>query len=131
MTEAKPNVGNNEHRDSVDGASQQCERTDNGSHAGSAHKANSGATREPTIRATDESSGDDDDDEEEIDDEGDEESEEEDDEEGDDDEPRLKYARLTQHLGTVYRNGDSTSTFLVAGDKMIIGTHKGNIVLTP
>lgn len=37
----------------------------------------------------------------------------------DDDEPRLKYAYLTKHLGSIYRNGDATSTFLVAGDKMV------------
>ncbi|CZR64445.1 related to VPS41-required for the vacuolar assembly [Phialocephala subalpina] len=55
-----------------------------------------------------------------------EESEAEDDDEPED-EPKLKYARLTSHLGPVYRNGDATSTFLVAGDKMIIGTHNGNI----
>ncbi|KAK5657540.1 hypothetical protein OQA88_3113 [Cercophora sp. LCS_1] len=63
--------------------------------------------------------------EEEEEDSGDEEEEEE--EDGDDDEPKLKYARLTQHLGAVYRNGDATSSFLVAGDKMIAGTHNGNI----
>ncbi|PSN60324.1 vacuolar assembly protein-like protein [Corynespora cassiicola Philippines] len=52
------------------------------------------------------------------------------DEEGDD-EPKLKYTRLTGSLGPVYRNGDATSTFIVAGDKMIVGTHNGNIhVLT-
>ncbi|KAF8859309.1 vacuolar assembly protein-like protein [Acephala macrosclerotiorum] len=56
-----------------------------------------------------------------------EESEAEDDEDEPEDEPKLKYARLTTHLGPVYRNGDATSTFLVAGDKMIIGTHNGNI----
>lgn len=67
-------------------------------------------------------------------------------EEEEDEEPRLKYASLTKHLKPVYRNGDATSTFLVAGDKMvsrlsqvlelnarltahkIIGTHNGNIV---
>lgn len=48
-----------------------------------------------------------------------EEEEEEEDEDDDDDEPRLKYARLTQHLGPLYRNGDATSAFLVAGDKMV------------
>ena len=42
-------------------------------------------------------------------------SEEEDEEE----EPRLKYASLTKHLKPVYRNGDATSAFLVAGDKMV------------
>lgn len=35
------------------------------------------------------------------------------------DEPKLKYARLTSHLGPIYRNGDAASTFLVAGDKMV------------
>ncbi|KAF3360742.1 hypothetical protein VdG1_01055 [Verticillium dahliae VDG1] len=70
----------------------------------------------------DEEDEDEDEDEEEDEDEDDEEDEDEEDEE-----PRLKYARLTQHLGPVYRNGDATSAFLVAGDKMIIGTHNGNI----
>jgi len=56
--------------------------------------------------------------EEEEDDE--EENDEEDEEDDDDDEePKLKYARLTQHLGPLYRNGDATSSFLVAGDKMV------------
>ncbi|KAF2728266.1 hypothetical protein EJ04DRAFT_581471 [Polyplosphaeria fusca] len=50
-----------------------------------------------------------------------------DDEEEADEEPKLKYTRLTSSLGPVYRNGDATSTFLVAGDKMIAGTHNGNI----
>ncbi|KAL4918560.1 hypothetical protein BDW62DRAFT_63161 [Aspergillus aurantiobrunneus] len=49
----------------------------------------------------------------------------EDDEE--EDEPHLKYSYLTKQLGGAYRNGDATSTFLAAGDKMIIGTHNGNI----
>lgn len=53
----------------------------------------------------------------------DEEEEEETDEE--DEEPRLKYSYLTKHLGSVYRNGDATSTFLVAGDKMV-GVHLGS-----
>jgi hypothetical protein len=46
-----------------------------------------------------------------------EEEEEESDEE--DEEPRLKYGYLTKQLGSVFRNGDATSTFLVAGDKMV------------
>lgn len=61
-----------------------------------------------------------------VDEEEEEESQEsEADDDGDDDddepedEPKLKYARLTSHLGPVYRNGDATSTFLVAGDKMV------------
>lgn len=47
-------------------------------------------------------------------------SEEDDDEEEDaDEEPKLKYTRLTGSLAPVYRNGDATSTFMVAGDKMV------------
>ena len=59
------------------------------------------------------------DEEEEDEDEGEDEDEDEDDEDEEDDEPTLKYARLTQHLRQVYRNGDATSSFLVAGDKMV------------
>lgn len=44
---------------------------------------------------------------------------EDDDDDGEEDEPKLKYARLTAHLLPVYRNGDATSAFLVAGDKMV------------
>ena len=40
-------------------------------------------------------------------------------EEDEEDEPRLKYTKLTASLASVYRNGDDTSTFLVAGDKMV------------
>jgi hypothetical protein len=43
----------------------------------------------------------------------------EDEEEEENDEPKLKYARMTGYLGSVYRNGDATSAFLVAGDKMV------------
>ncbi|KAK8111131.1 uncharacterized protein PG998_007588 [Apiospora kogelbergensis] len=53
--------------------------------------------------------------------------EEDDSDDDEDDEPKLKYARLTQHLSAVYRNGDMTSAFLVAGDKMLVGTHNGNM----
>ncbi|OJJ51601.1 hypothetical protein ASPZODRAFT_56678 [Penicilliopsis zonata CBS 506.65] len=59
----------------------------------------------------------------EQDDNDDEEEEEEEEEE----EPKLKYAYLTKQIGSVYRNGDATSSFLTVGDKMIIGTHNGNI----
>ncbi len=51
--------------------------------------------------------------------EGGEEEEGEGSEEEEDEEPRLKYASLTKHLKSVYRNGDATSAFLVAGDKMV------------
>lgn len=50
----------------------------------------------------------------------DEENEDEDDEDEDEeDEPRLKYTSLTKNLKSLYRNGDATSAFLVAGDKMV------------
>jgi hypothetical protein len=52
-------------------------------------------------------------------DEEDEDEEDEDDSDDEDEEPKLKYARLTSHLGAVYRNGDATSSFVVAGDKMV------------
>ncbi|KAA8646233.1 hypothetical protein EYZ11_000629 [Aspergillus tanneri] len=68
----------------------------------------------------------DDDTEEGAEDSEEENEEDEDDEEEDEEEPRLKYAYMTKHLGAVYRNGDATSSFLAAGDKMIIGTHNGN-----
>lgn len=41
-------------------------------------------------------------------------------------EPKLKYAKLTGSLTNVYR-GDSTSAFVVAGDKVVLGTHNGNV----
>ncbi|CAN8105307.1 unnamed protein product [Discula destructiva] len=81
-------------------------------------------TTESTEKDFDEEEEEDDDDDDDDDDVEEEEDEEEDD---DDDEPRLKYARLTQNLAGVYKNADATSSFLVAGDKMIIGTHNGNI----
>lgn len=54
-------------------------------------------------------------------DEDDEENEGDDDDEDEDeeDEPRLKYSSLTKNLKPLYRNGDATSAFLVAGDKMV------------
>ncbi|PGH18907.1 hypothetical protein AJ80_04326 [Polytolypa hystricis UAMH7299] len=57
------------------------------------------------------------------------ETEEDEDEEDDEDEeePRFKYASLTKSINSVYRNGDATSSVLAAGDKMIAGTHNGNI----
>lgn len=51
--------------------------------------------------------------------EGGEEEEDGNEEDEEDEEPRLKYAYLTKHLGSVYRNGDATSSFLTAGDKMV------------
>ena len=40
-------------------------------------------------------------------------------EEEEEEEPKLRYTRMTSSLGGLYRNGDATSTFLVAGDKMV------------
>lgn len=47
-------------------------------------------------------------------------SDDDDDDDDVDEEPKLKYSRLTSNLGPVYRNGDATSTFVVAGDKMVL-----------
>ncbi|KAL9121167.1 MAG: hypothetical protein Q9187_002274, partial [Circinaria calcarea] len=55
------------------------------------------------------------------------EDEEEEEEAEEEEEPRLKYASLTKSQAPVYRNADATSAFMVAGDKMVIGTHNGNI----
>lgn len=43
----------------------------------------------------------------------------EEEEEEADEEPKLKYSRLTSSLLPLYRNGDATSSFMVAGDKMV------------
>ncbi|KAJ6166628.1 hypothetical protein N7470_002075 [Penicillium chermesinum] len=88
------------------------------------HRGSEGSSEESDNQEEDDDNGEE---EEEEDGEEEEEEEEEDDDDDDDDdeEPRLKYAFLTKHLGSVYRNGDATSAFLVAGDKMIIGTHNG------
>lgn len=45
--------------------------------------------------------------------------EEEEEEEDEDEEPRLKYVPLTKNQGSLYRNGDAVSAFLVGGDKMV------------
>jgi hypothetical protein len=52
------------------------------------------------------------------------ESEDDEDEDEEEEEPRLKYATLTKSVSPLYRNGDATSTFLVAGDKMASRAHR-------
>ncbi|OJD11872.1 hypothetical protein AJ78_07441 [Emergomyces pasteurianus Ep9510] len=47
-------------------------------------------------------------------------TESDEDEDEDEEEPRLKYASLTKNISSVYRNGDATSSFMVAGDKMVL-----------
>ncbi|KAI1817688.1 hypothetical protein GGS20DRAFT_483371 [Poronia punctata] len=151
MTEAKPSMGNSQPLDSADVTSQpepsderSPSRVASGTKVSPTHEADTATsddakdhnteqeTKTEEEEVVDEDEDEDEEDEDEDEDEGD--SDDEDDEDDDDDEdeeeddePKLKYARLTQHLGPVYRNGDSTSAFLVAGDKMIVGTHKGNI----
>jgi hypothetical protein len=73
----------------------------------------------PENQGKEEDKDEEDDDGDDEDDDGEDEDDDEDEDEDEDEEPRLKYARLTQHLGAVYRNGDATSAFLVAGDKMV------------
>jgi cobalamin biosynthesis protein CobT len=138
MTESSPQPGDNDtHDKTIEPKSSHESIPDHGTGAvgteGSARvRASSGASAETgdgTGASGAQSSGDEDEsDEEEGDNDGDDNDDEDDEDEEDDDEPKLKYARLTQHLGPVYRNGDATSAFLVAGDKMIVGTHNGNIV---
>lgn len=99
-----------------------------GSHDNNVRREHQGGIEETTEATEDDDDEDDDDNDDDDEEEDEDEEEEEDDEDEEDDEPRLKYARLTQHLGGVYRNADATSSFLVAGDKMIVGTHNGNIV---
>jgi hypothetical protein len=54
---------------------------------------------------------------------GDEYEDEDEVEEGEKDEkPKLQYARLTQHLGVVYKNGNATRSFFVAGDIHMLPT---------
>jgi len=74
---------------------------------------------DPSKPRQEESSRDEDDSEDDDEDTDAEEEEDDDDDDAEDDEPKLKYARLTSHLGPVYRNGDATSAFLIAGDKMV------------
>ena len=52
-----------------------------------------------------------------------EDEDDEDKEEEEEREPNLKYTRLTPNLAPVYRGGESTSSFLVAGDKMVCCKH--------
>ncbi|KAL5627774.1 hypothetical protein BROUX41_002522 [Berkeleyomyces rouxiae] len=81
-----------------------------------------------TNREEDDDNGEDDEDD--VDDDQSTEEDSTDSEESEDfeeEEPQLKTARLTANLGPVYRNGDATSAFLVGSDKMIVGTHNGNI----
>lgn len=49
----------------------------------------------------------------------DDDNDDDDEDEEPEEEPKLKYTRLTSSLGPIYRNGDATSTFMVAGDKMV------------
>lgn len=58
------------------------------------------------------------------------EDEDEDDDDDEEEEPRLKYANLTRNVSPLYRNGDATSTFLVAGDKMVSSNNWSRITRT-
>lgn len=146
MTEASPDAGDTESRQKPEAESTPGAEAAPLSHGDADATSSSGAEGRPIAPAgessrdggnadtkatadangdSDSASDDDDDDDGGGDNDG---ATEQDDSDDEDEEPKLKYARLTQHLGAVYRNGDATSSFLVAGDKMIIGTHSGNIV---
>ncbi|EAW09696.1 CLH domain-containing protein [Aspergillus clavatus NRRL 1] len=104
---------------------------DSPAHSNSVKRTTSDQSSDPDQSAHEDEDKDDDGnddsgrDEDNEDDEDDEDDQDDEDEE--EEEPQLKYLYLTKHLGAVYRNGDATSSFLTAGDKMIIGTHNGNI----
>lgn len=74
--------------------------------------------RDAAAEETEDEDNEEEDDENEDEDDQDEDDDEEEDED-EDEEPSLKISRLTPHLNSVYRNGDATSAFLVAGDKMV------------
>ncbi|XXH02042.1 Vacuolar protein sorting-associated protein 41 [Hypoxylon texense] len=127
MTEAKPSLGddgiNNALGNGTSEGSTGDPKTDQTSSSSTASAPED--PRDVTKRQKDGRDKVDAEEEEEEDDDDD--GDDDDDEDDEDEEPKLKYARLTQHMSAVYRNGDATSAFLVAGDKMIAGTHNGNI----
>ncbi|KAI1103402.1 hypothetical protein F4804DRAFT_310315 [Jackrogersella minutella] len=125
MTEAQPKLGDNS-TDASDNTEPNTNIGDLNHEHVSDHSTDSGDMARNTKDGQEEGDDDNNEDEEEGDAE-EEDDDEEEDEDDEDEEPKLKYARLTQHLGAAYRNGDATSAFLVAGDKMIVGTHNGNI----
>lgn len=53
------------------------------------------------------------------DDDSDDDDDDDDEEEEEEDEPKLKYASLTKAQGSIYKNGDAASSFLVTGNKMV------------
>lgn len=137
MTEEQPNLGD----DSVDTSENarlhnlpEPDHTEGHVYDEVHDPVSEDAVTETNDESDEENNNNSEDDQDENEEEEGEEEEDEDDDDNDDDddeedeEPKLKYARLTQHMGAVYRNGDATSAFLVAGDKMIVGTHSGNIV---
>lgn len=111
MTEQPPELGDDQqrHADMLDSATE-AQRDD---APGEIARADA---QDDTPRVDDESSEEGSSEDEESDSDS---EEEEDDEDEEDDEPRMKHIRLTAHLGAVYRNGDATSAFIVAGDKMV------------
>jgi len=127
MTGSPPQPGDSDTHDNSTESKTTADRAPNrGSRAGAE------GTPTPVVRESDreQSSGDesgtgeeeeeeeDGDGDNDEDEEGDDDDDDEEEEEEEDEEPKLKYARLTQHLGPVYRNGDATSAFFVGGDKM-------------
>lgn len=133
MTESSPQPGDNESHDEtteVKAGAQSGPDRDRGTTATDSDQPSdaptpsgaSGSLEDASNQAVEASSGDEEeggDEEEDDEDEDEDEEEESDEEDEEEEEPKLKYARLTQHLGPVYRNGDATSAFLVAGDKMV------------
>lgn len=125
MTDASPDKGKGKATDESDaapaleapGADAAAPRAEVGIAAEATDKESSAA--ESSAKDTKESVTDDEEHDGDGDGEGDGEEDDDEEDESDEDEPRLKYTRLTPHLAAVYRNGDMTSSFMVAGDKMV------------
>lgn len=133
MTEAQPNLGDDNTKDfhdndGIDPKVDDPKDEQASDSSGASPTRDAGDEAIPTRDDGDEEGDNADDNDENEEEDGDDDDDDDDDEEEEDEEPKLKYARLTQHMSAVYRNGDATSAFLVAGDKMIAATHNGNIV---
>ena len=139
MTESSPQPGDNETQDATTEGKLNTEPAPDRATAATTPdpagrpRASSSAGSDPDAAASEPAAGqpgreenggddeeeDEEEDEDDVDGDGDGDESDGEEEDDEDEEPKLKYARLTQHLGPVYRNGDATSAFLVAGDKMV------------
>lgn len=126
MTDPVPGAGDDKTNQQADAEASPVDESPPAAQASTTDSAadeqgidKTGGGNDGTSEAAETEEPDSDEDEEEEDDEEDDDDDEDEDEDDEDEEPRLKYARLTQNLAGVYKNADATSSFLVAGDKMV------------